>query len=265
MNRRLAAKCRARSEVWIATLLATVLFAANAAGQRPAATKNAPVELPDRVANAKGPGEIHRFADHPSGVNCVAVSQDGRQLATASDDKTVFIYDLKSLKALHRLEDNDAPISGVGFTPNGKDIVTAGGRGEPEDRNIRFWDRQHGQLHMRVIGRNSQTTSLAIAPDGMSMMTTYRDRFSDLRFFDAPGDTLALAVHRQRCWDAAFSRDSKFVVTVGGEGECFVWNNTRPPKSASRMMMQEIDVRAVAFSPSGEFILTGGSDRIVRL
>lgn len=249
----------------VTAILAITLPSGDLHGQKPATVKNSPAELPDRVANAKGPGEIQRFADHGAGVNCVAVSQDGRQLASASDDKTVFVYDLRTLKVLHRLEDNDAPIGGVAFTPNGEDIVTASGRGEAEDRNIRLWDRPTGQLRMRVIGRNFQTTSLAVAPDGLSLMTTYKDRFSDLRFMDAPGDTLALVTHKERCWDCAYSPDSKFVVTVGGNGETFVWSTARPPRPASRMLTHEADVRAVAFSPSGEFVITGSSDRTLRL
>ncbi len=248
-----------------ASLLSIVCPFSVAVGQRPATAVNPSAELPARFANVAAPGEIHRFANHVGAVNCVAVSRDGRQLASASDDKTVIVYDLKTLKPVHRLRSDESPVGGVAFTPDGKDTVTASGRGEFEDRNIRLWDRPSGQQRMRIIGRNVPTTSLVVAPDGLCMMTTYQNRLSDLRFFDAPGDTLALVTHKERCWDCAFSSDSKFVVTVGGDGEAYVWSTARPPRSISRMMTHDADVRGVSFSPNGEFIVTASSDRSLRL
>jgi len=61
---------------------------------------------------------------HPQGVNGMAFTKDGTALATASLDKTVLFWEVKSGKELARYA-LDQGLMGLAFSPNGKRMATA--------------------------------------------------------------------------------------------------------------------------------------------
>jgi len=68
-------------------------------------------------------------------VQCLALSADGRLLATGSRDGTVKLWDLASLTALATLHAHQAVVLSVAFSPDDRTLATAG-----EDRLVKLWD-----------------------------------------------------------------------------------------------------------------------------
>jgi tRNA A-37 threonylcarbamoyl transferase component Bud32 len=68
-------------------------------------------------------------------VLCLALSADGRLLATGSRDGTVKLWDLPSQTALATLHPHQAGVLSVAFSPHGGTLATGG-----EDRLVKLWD-----------------------------------------------------------------------------------------------------------------------------
>jgi WD40 repeat protein len=64
-----------------------------------------------------------------------AFSPDGRLLATASDDKTVRLWDPATGKPLRTLVGHTGLVTGVAFRPDGRLLATA-----DSDGTARLWD-----------------------------------------------------------------------------------------------------------------------------
>ncbi|RPI98380.1 MAG: WD40 repeat domain-containing protein, partial [Chloroflexi bacterium] len=94
--------------------------------------------------------ELRHFQAHPDSVWAVAMSPDGRQIATASgqpqgtqsdQDTAVRLWDVATGEELRRFEGHPYSVWGLAFSPDGHRLVsTSGSLLEDNSGSIRVWD-----------------------------------------------------------------------------------------------------------------------------
>ena len=77
------------------------------------------------------------FGGHPGQVLRVAVTPDGEEIITASDDGTARVWNRRSGEQRATLTGHTGPVWGVAVTPDGEEIITAS-----TDGTIRVWNRR---------------------------------------------------------------------------------------------------------------------------
>jgi cytochrome c len=152
------------------------------------------------------------------------------------------------------LEGNAQNANGVAFSPDGKNVVSAG-----YDTTIRIWPLNGGS----EIVRNLPTplNDVAIAPDG-EIVAAGGD--GKIYFLSPGGDVLGEAQASPTPVIAlAISPDGNLVAAAGIRGSvAVVERKTR--KVEHTLVGPGLPVWSVAFFPDNRTLLTGGTDRMIR-
>ena len=109
------------------------------------------------------------FNGHTSFVYCVAVSPDGKALASGARDGSVICWDAAAARPkwtaeAHRDNGNGyTQVSSVAFSPDGKTLASGGW-----DKAVRFWDAATGELRL-TLPHVGLVYSVAFSPDGKTL------------------------------------------------------------------------------------------------
>ena len=117
------------------------------------------------TAGAAAPGEspLRPTASitHFPGVTGLAVSPDGKFIATAGVDGTARLWDPASGKEVRVLRGHEGRVTAIAFARGGSVLVTGAADGV-----VRLWEVANGQLLNQLRGHTGQVRTLAVSGDG---------------------------------------------------------------------------------------------------
>ncbi len=190
---------------------------------------------------------------HTAPIASIAVSPDGKLIASASWDHTVRLWPIAGGKP-RVLEGHTQNVNGVAFAPDGKAVVSAG-----YDATLRIWPLVGGAATIRTL--SMPLNGVAVASDG-EMVAAGAD--GQLYFLSPAGELRGEAQASQTpIISLALSPDGKLVAAAGIRGSvAIVERATR--KVQHVLVGPGLPVWSVAFMPDSRTLLTGGTDRIIR-
>ncbi len=200
------------------------------------------------------------FKGHTGDVWGVAISPDGKYLATASADQTARLWDLASGETIRVFAGHSREVWDIAFSPDGKSLLTGG-----VDGTARLWDIVSGETLQIFSGHTATVDDVDFSPNGKYIVTAGGDD-KTARIWDVvSGQTLyILGGHSDYVSRVTFSPDGKYVLTGSVDRTARLWDVATG--NELRIFSGHSDsVSAVAFSPDGKYIATGSDDRTARL
>lgn len=267
--------------------------------EEPAGDRQVAARTPEgRQAGEHEPGP----RGHDDSVVWLAVSADGRQLVSASIDRSIKLWDLGSGLPLRDVGRHDDMARAALFLPGGTRVLSAG-----DDGMIATWSladgrmeqafeaREHGSVRSLAVSDDGQSAAsghqsgtvivwdlgqgtrrhvltghmwpvngIAVSADGRWLLTGDID--GEIMTWDVETGALARRWkgHERGVYGAGWLADGKQAVTASGDGLLKLWD-TQTGTELRRYSGHAATVYALALSVDGGLILSGGLDGTARL
>jgi WD40 repeat protein len=154
---------------------------------------------------------LQTLEGHLGSVSAIAFSADGKQLASASDDNTVKLWDPQSGALLQTLESHSDWVWAIAFSADGKQLASAS-----DDNTVKLWDPQSGALLQTLESHSGSVGAIAFSADGKQLASASHDK--TVKLWDPQSGALlqTLESHSGSVRAIAFSADGRYLETNCG-------------------------------------------------
>lgn len=210
-----------------------------------------------------GSAEPLALEGHGARVNVATWSPDGGRLATASEDMTARVWSLVDRLEPVLIMRHQNLVRSVAWSPDGSRIATAS-----FDRSAKLWGTQTEGRPLTLLGHHGRINAVDWSPDGARLLTGSGGGENDnsarmwtLEGPDRSADSTVLATYEQWVMGAALSPDGARVALAVGDGTMRI-RAFQGDAEGSELVREghECVVRAVAWSPDGSQVVSGGQD-----
>lgn len=171
-------------------------------------------------ASLTPPGPLIATLDgHKEAVNSLAVSPDSRRLLSASQDRTIKLWDLETLSELLTLRGHSGIIWDVAFTPGGRGAVSASA-----DKTLCVWDLTTAQRVHLLRGHAGAVKAVAVAPDGRRAISGSFDRTIRIWDLESGAEIGIIAAHTDTVNAVAITADGRRMVSGSSDKTVKVWD-----------------------------------------
>lgn len=223
-------------------------------------------------ARATVRGLLQRLSRESLYLFSATFSPNGRFLAATADDRdyqggyNLRVWDLESNRASIQTFPGEGCVFSQCYSPDGRHLV-----GGTQDGRILVWDGLTGQTNSVLGQHNGAVFALVFSPDGRHLASA--SHTEQVKFWDAtrlallqsnPVELATTAVG-EISGTLAFSDNSQRLVVATDDQLATVWDTHRGTMLLPVRSDSVHGFRAVAFSPDGRWIASGGTDCRVKV
>ena len=205
-------------------------------------------------------GYLRRFDLLGGEVIVVAVSPDGKTLASASKDRIVRLWNAETGELRATLAGHTNEIFCLAFSPDGKTMASGSA-----DATAIVWDVESNQAKRTLRGDGGAITAIAFSTDSQSLFAASQNiTIWDVNSGDPKTTATGLVnnVNIHTGMFVSFSPDGS-TLAVGTDNAVTLWDVTKG-QQLTTLNGHTDKVSSVAFSPDGKSVVSGSWDRSVK-
>jgi WD40 repeat protein len=196
-----------------------------------------------------------RLRGHSQAVTALAVSPNGRWVATASRDETARIWDLSTGREVLKLEGHSGDVTAIAFDHDGGTLATGG-----RDKTVRLWDAKTGASRGMLVGHTGPVTSIAYSTSGKRLVSVSEDH-SAIVWDPATQKTITKIAAPSALRAVSFASS----VALGGDDSVVRIADSDKGEIHKLLSGHSSAISALSFSPNGKLLASASLDATVKI
>jgi WD40 repeat protein len=216
---------------------------------------SSPIAAEVKVWDIQSRKPLRTLTGHTKSILSLAVSSDGKRLASGSADGTVRVWEVASGSLETNLAGFKGPVVAVAFSPDARALAIGGGDPYRAEAELSIWDMATQTRRIVLKGHAGPVFALAFAPDGKTLASAGLDQI--VRFWDlVTGDEQrSIRGHRAPIWCVAYDPTGRRIATASWDQTIKIWDAEQPQGMES---IAGAGGYSGCFSPDGKWMLRGG-------
>jgi WD40 repeat protein len=210
------------------------------------------------AGSARRTKEDSTLKGHTAGVTAVAFSPDSGTLASASMDKTIKLWNVRTGELQKTLTGHSEAVSCIAFSPDGKTLASGS-----HDSDVRLWNVDTGETRATLSGHTSKVRCLVFSANGAQLASGSED--TTIRLWNpatgAAGATLSGHARTVLC--LAFAPAGDVLASGSADQTIKLWSvpgGADETPAPLRQREKRGRIVSVAFSPEGQELAMATSD-----
>lgn len=201
------------------------------------------------------------FTGHRDVIYALALSPDGKTLATGSYDQKTKLWNVADATERKTLHGHNGAVFALAFRPDGKLIASASA-----DRTVKLWDVASGERRDTLSQPGKEQFAVAWSADGKRLAAAGAD--NRIRVWSVSPDAkettnplvLARFAHEQAILRLVWSADGATMLSSAQDGTVRVWDAAEVKE---RVLLEKQPDWPTALAFSGGAVVTGRADGTV--
>ncbi|WP_298906029.1 serine/threonine-protein kinase [uncultured Nostoc sp.] len=191
------------------------------------------------------------YSGHSGWINSIAISPDGQTLVSASNDKTIKVWNLKNGEEIFTITPDTDTVKSLVISPDGYSLVSGNINGV-----IQVWNITTGKEIHTFAGHGYEVFALIISPDGQTLFSGS----SDIKVWNLNNGELVrtLSIHSGPVLTIAISPDGKTLVSGSEDKSIKIW-------SICTLTGHLASISSLAISPDGKTVVSGSHDKTIKV
>ncbi|MBD2492862.1 WD40 repeat domain-containing protein [Nostoc sp. FACHB-280] len=162
---------------------------------------------------------LRTLTGHTASVNVVAITPDGKQVISASSDKTIKVWNLAKGKELVTLTGHKGGVTAIAVTPDGKQVISGS-----FDQTLKVWNLAEAKELFTLDGHEDRINAITITPDGLKIISASDDKTLKVWELQTGKPLFTFRKHTGGINDIAITPDGLRVVSASYDQTLKVWN-----------------------------------------
>ncbi|KAH7926126.1 WD40 repeat-like protein [Leucogyrophana mollusca] len=196
---------------------------------------------------------------HASSVVWMAISPNGRRIASGMEKNGVVVWDVLRRKVVHEIKGG---IHRLAYSPDGCWIATA-----PMDvaKEVQFWDADMGRPGREPLKYDNDVWCMAFSPDGSRIAAGLDDGYFEVIDI-LTGESVVGPIkgHTSGVSSIVYSPDGRLLVTASRDNSIRVWDS-KTGVQVGKPMLGKYAVQCISITSDGRRLASGGYDKTVQV